>query len=184
MWVRSHVVRDYAWVWVPWTAAPADGQRRWMKVDADSGGGQLEIDISPRAWTFSEREALRQRNELAGAAVYHRTFGDVPRAYARSIPPTAWNAVGFKWYRGPTHVGVCIPYWSIALPVALVPAAWVAGWSRRRRRARTGLCAVCGYDLRASPDRCPECGTPAKVEATPPSAGTATSVTVCPPARG
>jgi rRNA maturation protein Nop10 len=63
-----------------------------------------------------------------------------------------------------------IPWWQVAAPFssvaflfALAPLAKVAWWWRRslRRRYRLAhdLCLRCGYDLRATPDRCPECGT-------------------------
>jgi hypothetical protein len=56
---------------------------------------------------------------------------------------------------------VAIAYWLPALVTAMLPAAWMIrrGSRRRARRQAMGLCPACGYDLRATPGRCPECGT-------------------------
>jgi hypothetical protein len=51
----------------------------------------------------------------------------------------------------------------LAAAAAMLPAMWVIRNVKRRKWRQSGFCAACGYDLRATPDRCPECGTiPAK----------------------
>ncbi len=57
---------------------------------------------------------------------------------------------------------VKFPYWPLVALTAACPAWVVARAVRTRRRRERGLCEQCGYDVRSTPDRCPECGTPVK----------------------
>jgi hypothetical protein len=80
-------------------------------------------------------------------------YGDFPSSPASPSPDNyyrEWNA----------------PSWSLLLLTAPLPIVRLGAAIRRRRARAHGLCPTCGYDLRASPERCPECGaiSPGKVE--------------------
>lgn len=83
-------------------------------------------------------------------------------------PPTpyrpAWagqtNRWGFRYNRySDGSANVAVPWWCPAAGFTLLAGIVTAYAFRRGRHAAEGRCAVCGYDLRASRERCPECGT-------------------------
>ena len=51
------------------------------------------------------------------------------------------------------------PIWVLTLPFPLLLLSLLLLSARDRfRRPKPGTCQKCGYDLRATPERCPECG--------------------------
>ena len=82
-----------------------------------------------------------------------------------------WNRLGFahqglndKFSRRIKYnlYEVFAPWWFVLGLLAILPLVKGKMLLRERRLRRwkeQGLCLVCGYDMRASPERCPECGT-------------------------
>jgi hypothetical protein len=79
------------------------------------------------------------------------------------MPLNSTNSAGRLIMDGYTY-WIGVPDWFAMLALAVLS---VVAWRRRRRalereRKERGECMVCGYDLRATPERCPECGSLAK----------------------
>lgn len=111
------------------TRAAPDQQRQTARWDFGHSA------LLPRSFTFT----LWQRN----AAFMYQNF---------NAPATPQWSVRIA----------AAPWWFVLLMLAVLPG--IQGMRlhrahRQRQRAKNGLCVNCGYDLRASPDRCPECGT-------------------------
>lgn len=172
------------WVWVMTT----------VYLSNEGAGGRIALikalicDPSTPPWDPADRVASQLRLarhltmgghvlsrpyvlvSLARPARLHNAGGFGTNAIRLDLP-RHWDGprAGWTWVESaPILWSVTVPFWLPMAMSVILPLHWVLRTRRRWRLRGVGFCPSCGYDLRASADRCPECGTPVpmKTEAT------------------
>ena len=169
LWIRSHNASDYFICRrgdrgvslisedgvLRWTAARyrfADPEAAWGMEHFSTGGGDIAGWV--RLIRHSEDPLYRTDRLFFPDRFLHFdvSFGVGTFSGLRYVVPDGQIKPDFR------YVHAIVPHWFLVTVTALSPAAWATRRLRSRRRFRQGRCQACGYDLRATPDRCPECG--------------------------
>jgi hypothetical protein len=131
--------------------------RPWPHVDRTWGADELCHFDTEEGW--ARLSLLRGKGaSLAGANWYlygsdASTRHDVPGIELEFDQQEMLDSSFLNQSRIAVHLG-----WLLLLSLPM-PIFFVYTRIRKHRRVTAGACVTCGYDLRATPDRCPECGT-------------------------
>ena len=121
------------------------------------------------AWSERGELCLRRVDETKRTLdKYRRESVPLGGGWGRYEPPYSdeRTAGGFWWESSVTaknqpYWALVVPHWAAAAASLLPVGAAIISLVRGGRRVAKGCCKHCGYDLRGSPGRCPECGVAA-----------------------
>jgi hypothetical protein len=130
----------------------------YREGDEPSGGGLYpNPDYKKQFGSWGELRPMG--NPPLGTFVNGRPFNRTVREHL--LPAIGLGYRKTEYPNDRVFYSVYVPHWLAALAFALLPTVWCVRVVRPRRRLMRGCCVRCGYDLRATPTRCPECGTAA-----------------------
>jgi hypothetical protein len=163
LWVRSYWRVDVGLV--------ADPARVTYRVTSHTGRIGLNVQYSAfypnPGWYFGTNVSASTGSHWADVTVMN-DLGFSLRRPANSLirpPPPDWRCprwirvLGMRVDLPVSSLLVTVPHWFAVAALLVLPAKKVQRRWRDHRRRAIGLCHACGYDLRATPERCPECGT-------------------------
>ncbi len=123
-------------------------------------GASTGCGVVMLSWGWLEEPISEPRR---GFFDYGRDRGDINWKTSDSLLGRAGFG-GYEWSHlngAGTSVkvrGIAAPNWFLAILFAIVPGLWSKRFFQQRRRYGENCCSSCGYDIRESPERCPECG--------------------------
>jgi hypothetical protein len=134
----------YRWFW-------QDKNHSWTSdFELVRGGFQFRQDIrSP--YSFEVAGGFREGGRPSPSWPRRNYFG-----FGRDFFSYTWGSGVAQRYV------ISIPGYGIVIPALISPLIWIVRKRRQlrqRRWKREFRCLNCGYDLRATPNQCPECGT-------------------------
>ena len=171
VWVRSHW--PGAIVQVRYVHSPKSDETHWHHLQARALRGALAFQLNQRHFS----PAYFQRQSTQRLEAFRRSYPPgldwrISHAVQTIYHSRPTLAIRLKHHDDSLASGYPSHTWVFAihcwLPTALllvIPSLWVVRFRQATLTKCRGLCPTCGYDLRASPDRCPECGAVAGTEA-------------------